>query len=153
MSYCCLHAKGQGDALSFASSPLEGRNGALLSSGSWCLSLHGGNHTAPYLSAFWRFRSQVQWSSPNCHITPNLEPLVIVCSKATQPTSSLSHFDLRGPAVGHRLHDALMPFKCIAMTWLVNLSTCQCLCLLREASECFPSLGQNSWLCLERRMQ
>ena len=73
--------------------------------------------------------------------------------QSTQPTSSLFHSDLRGPAVGHRLHDALMPFKCIAMTWLVNLSTCQRLCLLKEASESFPSLGQNSRLCLERRMQ
>ena len=31
-----------------------------------------------FLSAFWKFRSQVQWSSLNCHFMPNFEPLVIV---------------------------------------------------------------------------
>ena len=64
----------------------------------------------------------MQWSSSNCHIMLNFEPLVIVCSKATQPTSSLSQFVLRGPVVGYHLHDTLMPLKCIASTQLVIAS-------------------------------
>ena len=63
----------------------------------------------------------------------NFEPLVIVCSKATQPTSSLSQFVLRGPVVGYHLHDTLMPLKCIASTQLVNASY-----LLREVSNLPP---------------
>ena len=56
---------------------------------------------------------------------PNFEPLAIVCSKTTQRTSSLPHFDLRGPAVGYQLHDTLMPYKCFESTKLVNTSYLQ----------------------------
>ena len=56
---------------------------------------HSGKYTAPCLSAFWRFRSQVQWSSSSCHIMPKCEPLVIVCGKAVQLTISGPNFVLR----------------------------------------------------------
>ena len=47
--------------------------------------------------AFWKFRSQVQWSSSSCHIM-TIESLVTVRGKAVHLTNRGSNFVPRGPA-------------------------------------------------------
>ena len=68
-------------SLFFCLLPLGGRGGMCFCLAAHDLPLHGGYHTVPFLSVFWRSRSQVQWSSLICHCMSNCEPLVIVCSK------------------------------------------------------------------------
>ena len=62
--------------------PPWGRDGTCCCLEAHDISLRGGHHTVPFLSVFWRSRSEVQWSALNCHCMSNCEPLVIVCSKA-----------------------------------------------------------------------
>ena len=93
------------------------------------------SYTAPFLSAFWRFRQQGQWSSLNCHIMPTLAPKVIVRSKSN---SAYIHVVCREPFVGYHVQDSLMPSSTLQVH---NLSSppfcgihCPCLTFSHTAS-------------------